>query len=201
MRRPSQIEDLHAVTGAVDDAPVELLGLAQGFFARLAFGDVGVRPGQADWRPGLVSRHGPARQEPPDAAVAVNHAVFDFVRGSLAPDVGLSPFEYADRVVGVHQPAQVVEMIADLMILVAEQPLEDGIHVDVAGCEVPVPHADPARRCSTPVAIVSARGVHGDTPLSKRRRQSQPPARRRRRAWSPVASRWRCPEPADRRRL
>ena len=73
--------------------------------------------------------------------------------------MGLGPLENGGRVIGMHQPAPVIEMIADLVILVAKNLFENRIHVDLAGRQIPVPDADAACRRRAPVAIVSVHGV------------------------------------------
>ena len=85
--------------------------------------------------------------------------MLDLVERRLARDVSLGPLGHGGRVIGMHQPAPVVQVIADLVILVAEHLFEDGIDVDLAGREIPVPDADAAGRRRAPVAIVSVHGV------------------------------------------
>ena len=175
-----EVEDLDAVAGMLGNPPVDLLGLAQRLFAALAVGDVGIGAGHADGDARRVSRHRAAREEPPDAAVAVDHPVFDLVERRLARDVRLRAGKHGRAVVGMHEAAPVVDVIANLPILVAESLFEDGIDVDLARGEIPVPDADTACRRSAPVAVVSEHDARSNPGLP-RSPGRPPPSRCRRR--------------------
>ena len=79
-----EVEDLDAVAGMLGNPPVELLRLAQRLFTALALGDVRIRAGQADRGARRVPRHRAAHEEPPDAAVAVDHPVLRLVEIRVA---------------------------------------------------------------------------------------------------------------------
>ena len=85
-----EAEDLDAVAGALDDPPVHLLGLAERLLAAPALGDVGAGPGHADGRAIGAAHHRSPREEPADAAVAVQHAMLDLVGRRLVVDVSLA---------------------------------------------------------------------------------------------------------------
>ena len=99
-----EVEDLDAVAGMLGNPPVDLLGLAQRFFAALAPGDVDIGAGHADGAARGVPRHRTAREEPPDAAVAVEHPVFGLVERRFACDDRLHPAEDGGAVVGMDEP-------------------------------------------------------------------------------------------------
>ena len=73
----------------------------------------------------------------------MNHPVLDLVRRRLAVDVRLGLLENGCRIVGMHESAPVVQMVADFVILVAEHFLEDRIDIDFTGGEIPVPDPTP----------------------------------------------------------
>ena len=89
----------------------------------------------------------------------MKHPMLELIERRLARDMSPGPLENGGPVIGMHQPAPDVQVIADLVILVAEHLLEDRIHIDLAGREIPVPDADAAGRRRAPVAIVSVHGV------------------------------------------
>ena len=132
-------------------------------------GDIAVGPGHADGDALRVSGHGPACEKPPDAAVAMHHAVLDLVKVGLARDMSPGVRENGGPVIGVYMPAPVVQVVANLVILVAENLFENRIDVDLAGRQIPVPDADAAGRRRALVAIVSLHGARG-----RRLRQSPP---------------------------
>src|SRR4029450_4440156 len=123
--------------------------------------------GARNWSPLLVSRDGPARVEPPDAAVAMSQAVFAFIHRCLAAEVSLDPFANRCRIVGVHKREPVARVIEELMILETEQLLEHRIGVEFAGDEVPVPHADTTGEGRAPIPVVSVHDAHDESRPSK----------------------------------
>ena len=107
----------------------------------------------------LVSAHRTAREKPPDAAIAMHHPVLDLIDRSPARDVRPGLFDNGCRIIGMHQSAPVVQMVADFVILVAQHFLEHRIHVDFTGGEIPIPDTDDAAgRGRPPVPVVD---VHG----------------------------------------
>ena len=112
--------------------------------------------------PCAFSGYGPACEKPSDAAVAMHHPVLDLIELASRPRCGPGPARERRPVIGVHQPAPVIEMVADLVILVAKNLFENRIDVDLAGRQVPVPDADATGRRRAPVAIVSVHGVRAD---------------------------------------
>jgi hypothetical protein len=51
-------------------------------------------------------------------------------------------------------------MVSDFVILEAEDCLDEGIDVDVAGHEIPIPQTDTAGDCGAPEEILSGHGAH-----------------------------------------
>jgi len=96
--------------------------------------------------------------EPSDAAVAVSQAVLGLVKERLSPEVSLDPFANRGRIVGVYETEPVLRAIAQLVLLEAEQLLEERIGVEFAGEEVPIPHTDTTRSRRAPILIVSGHG-------------------------------------------
>ena len=179
-----EIDNLDAVASAIDNSSIQFLCLSQGFFVVPALGDVDDRARKSDNRSLFVSIDRPARVKPTVAAIAMAHPVFVVERGTRSADVSVDATKKAGRVVGVHEFLPVVEMIADLVIGEAEDLLDQRIHVDFAGLQVPVPDTNAAGDCRTPVEIVSGHDVRAGALTLTWPRQSHRPERRRRKAWS-----------------
>ena len=110
------------------------------------YADVHVGPDDANGSALFRRTDRPARQEPSDAAILVEHPVLHLVRRCLAVDGVLRARHDIRGIVGVHLPAPVVEVIPDLVILEPQHRFQGGVDVDVTGLEVPVPHPDIAGR-------------------------------------------------------
>ena len=131
IKRPSRSRICQAVRRALDDPLVDFLCLSQRFLATLAFGDVGLGAGQRDGAAFAVSCGAAAGNEPADAAITMQHPVLGLIEGGVAGNMRLGALEDCGRVVGMDEASAILELIADLVILITEHLLQDRIDVDL----------------------------------------------------------------------
>ena len=177
-----QVEQQEAVAAAFDDARADFLGLDERFLVPSSLGDVRIGPDHSDRGSVRISGDAPSRQEPADAPITVKHPVLDFVESRFASNVRVGACHHGRNVVWMHEPAPIVEVVADLRVGVAEQLLEEGVDVDLASEQVPVPHADAPGGGSAPVLLVAIHGWTGSLTWTRLRRQPRPSTPRRRTA-------------------
>ena len=158
-----QGEDLHAVACALHDPLAEFLGLTKSLLAPLPLGNVRVAPGHPDRRALFVANQRTTREKPPDAAIAMNHPVLDLVHRGPAGDVRLGLLENGCRIIGMHQSAPVVRIVADFVILVPNISLSTGSAwtspVARFQSQNPTPPAAAARRCRSSMCMALAASV------------------------------------------
>ena len=103
--------------------------------------------------------------------------MLDLERCRFPANEGLRTFDDSARVIGVQHPSPIVRIISDFVILVAEEFPEHGIDVNLAGGEIPIPHADPAGRGCSSVTIVRMHRRGYPSSPKRGRDRAQPLAR------------------------
>ena len=137
-----------------------LLSMFQCLFRELLLRDVDHGPRAAKDASGGVPLRFAAHHEPSQATVLVKDAVLDFEPRGLTFDVACRRGPYRFRVLRGHQASPVVEMVPDFVLLISENALEHGVHVELVRRELPVPHTSaPRRRCQVAAELAFSQSL------------------------------------------